>query len=159
FDWTVYSTSPVSITNPGTQTSTEGDSVSLSISASDSSSGTLHYGAEGLPPGLAINPSTGAITGTISAGTSSFGPYLVTVVATDGANADSQSFTWNVSSPITLSNPGTQSSTEGGSVSLSLSASYSGSGSLTYSAVGLPTGLTVNSSTGVISGTVAAGTA
>src|SRR5205807_107485 len=47
FDWTV--TSPVTITAPADQTNVEGDTVSLSVSASDSSSGTLSYAALGLP--------------------------------------------------------------------------------------------------------------
>ncbi len=130
FSWTIYSTSSVSVTNPGTQTTSEGSTVSLSISTSYSGSGTLSYSAEGLPPGLKINTSTGAITGTLSAGDSVFGPYTVTVTATDGTDFDSQTFTYNTGSPISLTNPGTQTSTEGGSVSLSISASYGG-GSLT----------------------------
>jgi uncharacterized repeat protein (TIGR01451 family) len=155
FGFTIYPTSTVVVTNPGTQNNTEGDAVSLSLSASYSGSGTLKYAAVGLPAGLAISPSTGAITGTVGAGDSGFGPYQVTVTASDGTAWDSQTCTWNISSPITLTNPGTQSSTEGGSVSLSLSASYSGSGSLSYSAVGLPPGLTLNPSTGAITGTIA----
>ncbi len=36
----VYTFGPVSVTNPGTQSSTEGNTASLSISASDTTSGT-----------------------------------------------------------------------------------------------------------------------
>ncbi|HKI33739.1 MAG TPA: putative Ig domain-containing protein [Gemmataceae bacterium] len=52
------------MTNPGDQTSNEAASLSLSISASDSS-GTLRYVAFNLPPGLEISTSTGAISGTV----------------------------------------------------------------------------------------------
>ncbi len=158
FAWTISAAGAVVVTDPGTQTTTEGSSVSLTVGKSYSGSGTVAYSAEGLPPGLAINPSTGVITGTVPAGDSLFGPYDVTVTITDGTATDSQYFVWNISSPISLTNPGTQSSTEGGSVSLSISASYSG-GSLTYSADGLPAGLKINPSTGAITGTVAAGDA
>ena len=72
--------------------------VSLTLSASYSGSGTLSYAAEGLPAGLKINPSTGAITGTVGGGDAAFGPYAVTVTATDGTNTDSQTFTWTVTS-------------------------------------------------------------
>jgi hypothetical protein len=51
-----------------------------------------------------------------------------------------------------VTNPGNQSSTVGTAVSLTLSAS-GGSGSFTWSATGLPAGLSLNASTGVISGT------
>jgi subtilase family serine protease len=53
---------------------------------------------------------------------------------------------------VTLNNPGNQTGTVGTSTSLTLSAS-GGSGSFTWSASGLPAGLSLNSSTGVISGT------
>ncbi|WP_329242666.1 putative Ig domain-containing protein [Actinoallomurus sp. NBC_01490] len=55
---------------------------------------------------------------------------------------------------VTVTNPGNQTSTVGTAVSLQIQASDSASGqTLTYSASGLPAGLSINSSTGVISGT------
>ncbi|MEU1530918.1 putative Ig domain-containing protein [Streptomyces fagopyri] len=54
---------------------------------------------------------------------------------------------------VTVTAPGNQSTTTGGSVSLQISASDSAGATLTYSASGLPTGLSINSSTGLISGT------
>jgi hypothetical protein len=55
---------------------------------------------------------------------------------------------------VTVTNPGTQSGTVGTAKSLQISASDSASGqTLTYSATGLPAGLSINSSTGLISGT------
>jgi Carbohydrate binding module (family 6)/Ricin-type beta-trefoil lectin domain/Putative Ig domain len=84
----------VTVTNPGSQTSTAGTATSLQVSASDSASGqTLTYGATGLPAGLSINSSTGLISGTpTTAGTSS-----VTVTATDGTGASgTASFSWTV---------------------------------------------------------------
>ncbi|PYC80855.1 hypothetical protein C7C46_11965 [Streptomyces tateyamensis] len=54
---------------------------------------------------------------------------------------------------VTVNSPGNQSTTTGGSVSLQISASDSASGqTLTYSATGLPTGLSISTS-GLISGT------
>ena len=53
---------------------------------------------------------------------------------------------------VTVNNPGTQTGTVGTATSLTLSAS-GGTGSFTWSATGLPGGLSLNSSTGVISGT------
>ena len=55
---------------------------------------------------------------------------------------------------VTVTNPGNQSGTVGTAVSLQVHASDSASGqTLTYSATGLPAGLSINSSTGLISGT------
>ncbi|MEU5821517.1 M4 family metallopeptidase [Streptomyces sp. NPDC047803] len=54
---------------------------------------------------------------------------------------------------VTVTNPGSQSSVVGTPVSLQVQASSTNSGSLSYSASGLPTGVSINASTGVISGT------
>ena len=55
---------------------------------------------------------------------------------------------------VTVTNPGNQTGTVGTAVSLQISASDSASGqTLTYSATGLPAGLSINSSTGLITGT------
>jgi len=55
---------------------------------------------------------------------------------------------------VTVTNPGTQTGTVGTAVSLQIHATDSASGqTLTYSATGLPAGLSINSSTGLITGT------
>lgn len=55
---------------------------------------------------------------------------------------------------VTVTNPGNQTGTVGTAVSLQIHATDSGSGqTLTYGATGLPAGLSINSSTGLISGT------
>jgi serine protease len=145
----------VTVTNPGSQSSTVGTAVSLQVQATDSASGqTLTYSATGLPAGLSINSSTGLISGTPTTATTS----SVTVTATDGTGAaGSASFSWTVTSngnTVTVTSPGNQSSTVGTAVSLQIHATDSASGqTLTYSATGLPAGLSINSSTGLISGT------
>ncbi len=59
---------------------------------------------------------------------------------------------------VTVTNPGNQTGTVGTAVSLQIHASDSASGqTLTYGASGLPAGLSINSSTGLISGTPTAG--
>src|SRR5579859_3291196 len=146
----------VTVTSPGNQTGTVGTAVSLQIHASDSASGqTLTYSASGLPAGLSINSSTGLISGTpTTAATSS-----VTVTATDTTGASgSATFTWTVNpsggNTVTVTNPGNQTGTVGTAVSLQIHATDSASGqTLTYSATGLPAGLSINASTGLITGT------
>ncbi|MFG2377942.1 putative Ig domain-containing protein [Streptomyces sp. NPDC048504] len=54
---------------------------------------------------------------------------------------------------VTVTNPGSQSTVTGSTASLQISASDSAGATLTYSASGLPTGLSISSSTGLISGT------
>jgi subtilase family serine protease len=55
---------------------------------------------------------------------------------------------------VTVTNPGSQTGTVGTAASLQIAATDSASGqTLTYSATGLPAGLSINSSTGLISGT------
>jgi endo-1,4-beta-xylanase len=55
---------------------------------------------------------------------------------------------------VTVTNPGTQSGAVGTAASLQIQASDSGSGqTLSYSATGLPAGLSINAATGLISGT------
>ncbi|MYR17778.1 putative Ig domain-containing protein, partial [Streptomyces sp. SID6137] len=109
----------VSVTNPGSQSTTTGSSVSLSVKASDSAGAALTYSASGLPTGLSINSSTGVISGTASTA----GTYQVTVTATDSTGATgSASFTWTVStsgggggctSTQLLANPGFESGNTG----------------------------------------------
>jgi serine protease len=57
---------------------------------------------------------------------------------------------------VTLTSPGSQSGTVNNSVNLQLAATSSGSFLLTYFTSGLPTGLSINSHTGLISGTLSA---
>jgi len=144
----------VSIFSPGTQTTPVGGSVYLQTQGEDTCTGSLSYKATGLPAGLSINSTTGVISGTTkSAGTSS-----VTVTGTDSTGpSGSATFTWNVgttSNTVTVTNPGSQAGTVGTAASLQIAATDSASGqTLTYGATGLPAGLSISSTTGLISGT------
>ena len=68
------------VTDPGDQTDTVGDIVSLAISATDPDGDSLTFSATGLPNGLTINPSTGLISGEPTTA----GQFSVTVIADDG---------------------------------------------------------------------------
>src|SRR5262249_41351189 len=143
------------ITNPGTQYSSENVTVSLGIGATDSDSDPLTYGASGLPADLLIDSSTGLISGIIAVGASSGSPYSVTVTVSDGHSSASTTFTGNVApSTPAVDSPGTQNSNEGDAISLQISATDPNTLTLTLSATGLPAGLSINSSTGLISGTI-----
>jgi hypothetical protein len=60
----------------------------------------------------------------------------------------------NSASAVTVTNPGAQAGTVGTATSLQIQATDSAAGqTLSYSAAGLPAGLTINATTGIISGT------
>jgi serine protease len=149
-------TNTVTVANPGSQSGTVGTAASLQIHATDSGTGTtLTYAASGLPAGLSMNAGTGLISGTPSAS----GNFSVIVTATDNTGAQgSASFGWTVSpsapNTVTVANPGNQSGTVGTAAGLQIHAKDSATGAaLTYAAIGLPAGLSINASTGLISGT------
>jgi hypothetical protein len=158
---TLPSGNTVTVTNPGSQTGTVGQSVNgLQVHATDSAAGqALTYTATGLPSGLSIS-SSGLITGVPSAA----GSYAVTVTASDSTGASgSASFSWTISGgggtdTVAVANPGSQSGSVGSAISpLQINATDSASGqSLTYTATGLPAGLSISASSGVITGTPSA---
>lgn len=135
-------------------------SVNTSVSAGDPDAGaTITYAitSGSLPSGLTLNSSTGAITGTTPS-LSSDTTYTFTITATDNAgNSTARQFsivvqvpapTWNTASGSLGSDFTQRNST------FTTSASTV-SGSITYSLVSgsLPSGQSLNTSTGTISGT------
>ena len=131
-----------------------GDVISLTVYADDAatSTPTWTFSASGLLSGLSIDSSTGDITGTLTAAASST-PYAVTVTASDGTMSASQTFNWSVV-PVLLADPGDLASVGNAAVSLPLLADVASGSTASYSASDLPGGLSINSSTGVISGTL-----
>jgi putative Ig domain-containing protein len=145
----------ITVTSPGAQTSNSGTAITpLHITATDTDPGqVLTYSATGLPAGLSINATTGVITGTPTTGSAT--PNTVTVTATDTTGASgSATFDWTINNVISVTNPGDQLSAMTVPLSLPIVATDSDpAATLSYSAIGLPAGLSINSSTGVISGT------
>jgi hypothetical protein len=81
------------VANPGAQTTTAGNPVSVAVPAADDDKATtLAWTASGLPSGLSIGAATGIITGEPALN----GTYQVTVKVTDKTgSAASTAFTWN----------------------------------------------------------------
>ena len=125
----------------------------LTPSATDSSSAaTLTWSATGLPDGLSINATTGAITGAPTTA----GTYSVTVTATDTASyAGSASFTWTTTNVVTLTSPVNTVSISGLAITPSVifATDSSSVATFTYSATGLPVGVSVDAASGTLSGT------
>jgi hypothetical protein len=162
FAWNVTNPVPV-VTTPTDQTSQDGETIAgVQIEASDPDGDTLSYSATGLPPSLTIDSVSGLISGTIDANASTGSPYSVTVNVSDGTDTTSVSFSWAIN-PVVANTPpdvtpiADQTSAEGDSVSLQVTATDGDGDTLSYSATGLPLDLTIAPATGLISGTVAAG--
>jgi len=81
---TIVNSAPAFGQDLGDRADGEGASITLSAAATDPDADTLAYEATGLPPGLTIDPATGAISGTITAGAATSSPYSVEVTVSDG---------------------------------------------------------------------------
>ena len=127
------------------------DSFSLSGTGTASNASVTPYltnSSSDIAAQPAIASSGGAFTATIPA--RSLETFVVGACTTNCTTGNT----------VTVTNPGNQSTNTGTAVSLAIKASDSASGqTLSYAATGLPAGLSISSSTGVISGTpTAAGT-
>lgn len=80
------------LASPGDRTGTVGSPASVQLTGSDPNGDTLRYSATGLPPGLAIDPATGLISGMPTTA----GTYNVVAAVSDGVNNASVGFTWTV---------------------------------------------------------------
>ena len=158
FLWTVGggNVAPV-VTNPGDQTNVAGSAVAMLVSATDVDGDDLIYTTTGLPLSLKIDTLTGVISGILAPNT--VGGHEVTVSVNDGYVTQSANLTWTVEAagdnhPPLITTPFNQVNTEGNIVSLPVETSDPDADTLTFSATGLPPGLSIDSQTGVISGTI-----
>jgi len=83
----------LTVTTPASQTTAVGARTRLAIHATGSAGQALAYSATGLPPGLAIDPKSGVISGTVKS--PCHRTVTVAVSATGGARATT-SFKWTV---------------------------------------------------------------
>jgi len=89
-------TNTVSVANPGSQISAMNAPATLAVYGVAPGGGSVTFSATGLPPGLAIHPTTGIISGAATtAGV--FSSARVTV--TDGLTSATANFTWTVTPP------------------------------------------------------------
>jgi len=144
------------ITNPGLQSSFDGDAITLALVIAGSSN-TLSYSDSGLPTGLSVNES-GVIVGTIASDAHLGSQYhaSITVTAASAGVSTSLTFDWSVAQPtIAVTNPGDQANSQGDSLTLAIAATNTAGHVLTYQKSGLPDGLDIDSATGIIFGTIA----
>jgi len=101
---------PPILTNPGGQSSVQGQTISLQIQATDPENDALTYSAIGLPAGLTINSASGEINGKISSGIPTGTEFNVTVTADDKTgfpysdpyNQYQVSFNWKIGEHVVL---------------------------------------------------------
>lgn len=146
------------ITDPGPQIGYNGDFVNIDIFIFNTLNLPFTFQATGLPPGLSLQDNDGSyrIGGMIEEGAHLTSPYHVTILADDGFYTGEVSFDWTVGAVRTvyLNGLDPQYSTVGTPITpLALSAVSTLDEQLTYSAIGLPPGLSVDPVTGIISGT------
>jgi DNA-binding beta-propeller fold protein YncE len=113
---------------------------------------TYSVSSGSLPSGLTLNAATGDLSGTPTAG----GSFSFAITATDSASqTGAASYTLAINAPTIIVSPATlPNPSDSTSYSQTITAS-GGTASYTYaiSAGALPTGLTLNASTGVVAGT------
>lgn len=123
--------------------------VAYSYQVNSSATPPVQYGATGLPAGLAINASSGLITGTPTTP----GTVVGSVSVTSGGQTNNANISITIAAAANTSLI-TSSTTATGTVGTAFSYTITASNSPTsYNITGLPAGLTANTTTGVISGT------
>src|SRR5208282_1862208 len=132
------------ITSATTAGGTIGGAFSYQITATNT---PTSYGTTGLPAGLSVNTGTGVISGMPTTAGSS----TVTLSATNGSGTGNATLTLTIkAAPPVITSATTANGTVGTAFSYQITATNTPT---SYGATGLPAGLSVNTGTGLISGT------
>jgi hypothetical protein len=143
------------ITSTAITSATKDEPYSYDVNATDSDGDTLTYSLTTSPTGMTINSTTGLISWTPT----STGDYEVTVRVSDGSLFDTQSFTIHVEEtpPVNqapnITSTSITSATVDQAYTYNVDATDPDGDTLTYSLTTSPTGMTINSTTGLISWT------
>ncbi|MEP7270580.1 MAG: Ig-like domain repeat protein [Acidobacteriota bacterium] len=149
-DYTLLVVCPTITVNPASLPGgTVGTAYSQSVSASPAGSYSYSVSSGSLPTGLALNASTGAITGTPT----TTGVFSFAITAAVGGCTGSLNYSVTIGCPTLTISPATLPNGQVGSA-YSQAMTVTPSGTYTFSLVvgNLPSGLTLNGATGVISG-------
>ncbi len=138
---------PPVITSPGTAIGQIGVPFFYQILATDTPTQGTPYGASNLPPGLTVDTGTGLISGTPSA--VGVYPSIISVTNVSGTTFKTVTITITEMVPV-ITSPLSASGQQFQYFSYQITADGNVTG---YSAAGLPSGLSVSPTTGLISGT------
>jgi hypothetical protein len=148
-----------------TQYQRAGTPVSVQLEAAPPNT-LFNYSATGLPPGLTVNLASGLITGVIAPQAYLAGPFNATIFVTTGGavvRSASAAMRWNVSSGIEINIPNEFDGVPGlegtSPANLPLTAVNHFNRPLTFTATGLPPGITFNPTTNRFTGAFALGSA
>ena len=147
------------ITSPANTTFNIGTTASFSFAASGTPSPAITLSGN-LPSGVTFNQTTGLLSGTPATGTA--GIYNLTVTASNGLLPNAtQNFVLTVSLPpsIAFTSPGTTLFTVGSQGNFTVAATSSSTPSITKTSGTLPTGISFNNATRILSGNPVSGTA
>jgi len=135
---------PPVLADIGSKSVTVGSLLSFTLSATDPGSGSLTYSANSLPSGATLTGQTFAWT----PASTQAGTYTVTFTVSDGTLTDSKTATISV---VAASSPGPVLATIGNkavyqnqTLTFTLSATDASGATITYGAVNLPSGATLN---------------
>ena len=150
---------PPAITSANKTTFTVGTNSSFTVTTTGIPTPTLSESGA-LPSGVTFNPATGVLGGTPAAGTGGF--YPITFTASNGVPPDAmQGFTLTVSTVVNqapaITSPNNTTFTVGSNGGFTVTTTGIPTPTLSESGA-LPSGVTFNPATGVLSGTPAAGT-
>lgn len=124
---------------------------------------TISFSANGLPPGLSIDPITGVISGHVSSTASIGGPagdgtYSVTIIIDDSQDQVSHTSIWTAINlePVAVGTIENVEVTEGFTFTRDVSGNFHDpdGDAIFYAATGLPDGVAIDPNTGIISGSL-----
>lgn len=146
WSWQIKALPVISTSNTSASTIKGGVAYTKTFAATGGSP-ALVWSATGLPAGLTMAPATGIVAGTPTA----VGSWTSTITVTDGhQQSNSKTFTFTAAAlSLTVA---AQTLTSGTAASVTIAAA-GGIQPYAYTATNLPTGLTLDTSTGVVSGT------
>ncbi|MFA5795511.1 MAG: putative Ig domain-containing protein [Candidatus Brocadiia bacterium] len=145
---------PPVLTSPGNQSVNENQLLTFTLSATDPDGDAITYSATNLPAGASLNATTGTFAWTPDY--TQAGSYTVTFTASAKGLSDSKTVTItvnNVDRAPVLASPGNKTVDENQLLTFTLSAADPDGDAITYSMTPVPTGVTLNATTGVFSWT------
>lgn len=149
FTWTVFARPTVG--SPGNQVLTTGMQTTFQL-ATTCPNAPCSYAVLNAPAGISINAS-GLVTVAITGVAQTFGNVTLTVTDKAGAVVSTAPFTLTVNAAPSFTDPGTITTPAGTATSVNFAGQVTGgTGPLTFSATGLPAGLSM-SAAGVVTGT------
>ena len=150
FHWLVTPNHPPKLDPPTPRQTRVNSELRIELAASDSDGDALTFQAESLPEGLSLDPKTGVVSGKAS----KTGDFEIPVTVSDGFNKITAklSLTVTPNHPPEINNPGQLIVSVGEQVNLTIQASDADGDSLTFHGEDLPEGLTIDPSTGVVTG-------